>query len=335
MADSTIYYRARSELKNIIRRFFIERSYCEVDTPIAVLTPGAEVHLNYFSSRWVDYQYNEYPFWLRSSPEIHMKQLLAQGFEKIFQLAVCFRNNGEYAKWHHPEFTMLEWYQTQIGYKQFIDLTEDLFYYAVEHFSVDGHFTGGRLLPQKFERITVTEAFAEFADIVLYDNDCDLAAKARSNGIHSVNATDDFETAFFKILIDRIEPGLKRLQASVLYDYPPSQASLAKIENGCAKRFEFYINGIELSNGFLELTNLQENKKRFNSVNEQRIQLNKEPIELDPNFIYALQRGIPDCCGNALGFDRLLALLLGHEGIDKVIPFRQMYIDVIDPIKLR
>ena len=142
-------------------------------------------------------------------------------------------------------------------------------------------------------------------------------------GYKSVKKTDDFETAFFKLLIDAIEPGLEKLQGTILYDYPPSQAALAKIEKGVAKRFEFYIGRTELCNAFLEETNKESNIKRLITTNKKRRNLGKNFLYDTKNFFYALEQGLPDCCGNALGFDRWLTVLLGCDSIEKIIPFRE------------
>ena len=156
------------------------------------------------------------------------------------------------------------------------------------------------------------------------DLDPDLAKKARAKGNISCREDDDFETAFFKLMLDYVEPALSKKSAAILYDYPASQAALAKVENGRAKRFELYIDGIELSNAFLELTSYEENKKRIRDSQEQRRQLAKQEIYTDQEFLEAIKKGVPDCSGNALGFDRLLALAMGLKSIKEIVPFARM-----------
>jgi lysyl-tRNA synthetase class 2 len=157
--------------------------------------------------------------------------------------------------------------------------------------------------------------------IELLDQDPDLAKKARAMGNHSCREDDDFETAFFKLMLDYVEPALSKKAACILYDYPASQAALAKVEDNRAKRFEFYIDGIELSNAFFELTSYEENKSRIDESQSKRREIHKKEVFVDKEFLNAMKSGIPDCSGNALGFDRLLALSLGLTDIKAVVPF--------------
>lgn len=309
----------RNELYRAIRTFFEQRSYLEVQTPIAVPCPGTEVHLEYFATHWQDYKNTKFPLWLRSSPELHMKQILSMGLERIFQLAKCFRNGGELSRWHHPEFTMLEWYEVGKSFDDFIDDTISLL--QASRCALQKSFPEfvGEDFAHNFHKITVKQAFLEWAGIELIDNDIALASQAKAKGIISVNKDDDFETAFFKILLEKIEPEIKRLGRVVFYDYPPSQAALSKIENDVAKRFEIYWDGIELCNGFFELTECDANKERIRQANIRRRELGKSITLEDENFYHALAKGIKPCCGNALGVDRLLALFCGLDGIDLVL----------------
>ena len=312
---------ARLKLKTHLRQFFQARDYLEVETPIAVQMPGTEVHLDYFNTQWQDHHGQRHPLWLRSSPEIHLKKLLSHKIPRLFEFATCFRNHGELSQWHHPEFTMLEWYESQISYMNFMQQTEDLFRYTWQAMKVDLPQYVTFKLPQTFHKLSVTEAFKEFAHIDLMDQDPELSKKARHQDIHSVQLQDDFETAFFKILIEKIEPELKSLNAVFLYDYPASQSALAKEEGTIAKRFECYINGIELCNAFLELLSMQQNKDRIQKANKKREKLGKAIPKEDMDFYDCLNQGLPPCCGNALGFDRWLALLLGQQSLAPIIPF--------------
>ena len=311
---------ARHHLASAIHDFFRSRGYISLDTPILVRAPGTEVHLDYFSTAWRNFGGETHPLYLRSSPELHLKRALCQGMDRIYQLAKCFRNGGELTPWHHPEFTMLEWYQAGISYEDFMSMTEDLVKFALEQMS---HHTQCPLsLPKTIERISVFEAFERFAGIPLIDLDVDLAAKAIARGNLSVRAEDDFETVYFKLLIDVIEPALASRTAVFFYDFPPSQAALSRVVNGAAKRFELYVHGVELCNAFWELLGSAENRARFDESSQKRAMLGKETFACDEDFIADLAVGLPDCCGNALGFDRLLALILGEQDISRVIPFR-------------
>ena len=320
-----LMWRLRAALKTAIRNFFGHRDYLEIDTPIAVICPGTEVHLQYFRTQWEDFRGQSHAYFLRSSPELHMKQALALGAHRIFQMAPCFRNGGELAQWHHPEFTMLEWYEAHLSFDSFMTQTEELLRETLAQVSPLARSLGLTPidLPKKFGRITVAEAFERFAQINLIDLDENLAAKGIAQGALSLRPDDDFETAYFKILIEKIEPGLAASGAVILYDYPPSQAALATVRDGKAKRCEVYIGRVELANGFEELLDSNLNQDRIRESHIRRSQLGSDVPEEDLDFYAALSQGIPPCCGNALGLDRWLAVLLGLPGIEPLIPFRR------------
>lgn len=307
--------RFRNSVYRFVRDFFADRDYQEVETPILVVCPGVEVYLRYFASDYLDGQGRWQHRWLRSSPELHMKQLLAQGLSRIFQIGKCFRNGGELSDWHHPEFTLLEYYATETTFDDFIDFTLN---FLREIFVSHGTNPLG-----KVTKITVYEAFREFANIELIDNDADLARKGKT--CLSLTDSDDFETAFAKIIIEMIEPRLSALGTVVFYDYPPSQAALAQIEDGVAKRFEIYLHGIELSNAFLECRDYDSNRARFTDISDRRQDTGLPPLPVDQHFFSALAKGLPPCCGNALGVDRLLALLQGAKNIRRLVPFAEQF----------
>lgn len=325
MADerrSRYRWRERALLKSVTRDFFHSKKFLEVDTPIAVVCPGTEVHLQYFKTAWIDHRGTAHDQYLRSSPELHMKRALADGCEKIFQLAPCFRNGGESSPWHQPEFTMLEWYGMGQTYQGLIGETEEYLRATFAALKQHGIAVADDLLPDEFEEISVFEAFARFAGIELIDLDPDLAAKCRKQGVISVTAHDDFETAYFKTLIEKIEPEIARRKGVILKNYPPSQAALAKVENGRACRFEFYLGRVELCNGFFELTGEEENRRRVAEAFEARIAAGLPAVPTDEEFFHDMGRLSAPCAGNALGFDRWLALLCGDANLDRVIPFR-------------
>ena len=315
-------WRLRASLKDAVRRFFRDMNYLEVETPVLVACPGTEAHLEYFASDWLDYQGQKRRLWLRSSPELHMKQILAQGADRIFQFAASFRNCGELSPWHHPEFLLLEWYHAGIGFSDFIDQTEAMIRYCYEQLKERFPDLVLGCLPERFCRMSVEEAFYEFAGIRLQDQDPELASMGKAAGINSLRGDEDFETAFFKVLLEKIEPALARQHGVVLSQYPPSQAALAVIENARASRFEFYWRGVELCNGFKELLGEKENRKRIHKALAIRAREGRKIPGEDEDFYRALSSGIPECCGNALGLDRLLALILGRDGISSVLPFR-------------
>lgn len=320
MSELRFFLEARQRLQKAIHDFFAARSFLSIDTPIAVRSPGTEVHLRYFASSWLDHGAEAHPLFLRSSPELHLKQALSQGLERVYHLGKCFRNGGELSPWHHPEFTMLEWYEAGISLSDFMKETEELLHSAAE--ALRATDAGVWLPPRTIPRVSVFEAFERWAGLKLIDGDPSLGAQAEARGFISIRASDSFEDAYFKILIDVIEPELKKLAAVILYDYPASQCALARIENGRAQRFELYLRGIELCNAFDELVDPALNRERIQESNRQRRDLGLPEIPEDSDFYAALQQGLPSSCGNALGFDRLLALLLGETSLDRVIPFR-------------
>lgn len=312
----------RAALKKITRDFFDRRQYLEVDTPIAVVCPGTEVHLQYFQTAWIDHYAKSHTRYLRSSPELHMKRALAHGCDQIFQLAPCFRNGGESSPWHQPEFTMLEWYGMGRSYEGLIQETEEYLRFCLAELRQQGFLVEEDLLPLEFEHISVFDAFKRFANIDLVDLDPELSRKCRNVGIISVNADDDFETAYFKTLMEKIEPEIAMRTGVVLKDYPPSQAALANISQGRACRFEFYLGRVELCNGFYELTGEVENRQRVEESFAARAAVGLPAVPLDEDFFKDMGKLPGPCAGNALGFDRWLALLCGDENLDRVIPFR-------------
>ncbi|MGE0173636.1 MAG: amino acid--tRNA ligase-related protein [Oligoflexales bacterium] len=317
--DKVKTWKLRSKLLASLHKFFDDRGFTHLDTPLLVGMPGYEVHLNFFQTDWFNLQHKAMPRFLRSSPEIHLKKALSSGLDKVYEVGKCFRNVGELGPLHHPEFTMVEWYQTDIDYMDFMQQTEDFLRQTREEFL--RHFPSPLILPQSFRKISVFEAFEDFAKVQLVDDDPTLRYKAQALGHDYLLPGDDFETSYFKILLNTIEPRLKELGAIFLYDFPPSQAALAEVKNGKAKRFEAYINGVELCNAFSELTSSEENKRRFADFSTKRQQIGATPFSVDEGFIAALDKGLPASCGNALGFDRWFALLLGDSDLQRAISF--------------
>ena len=166
---------ARGALRRGLSDFFVQHRYIEIDTPVLVRRPGTEVHLGYFSSQWRDIQGREKKFWLRSSPELHMKIALGAGLERIYQFASCFRNDGELGPIHRPEFTMLEYYETAIDFESFIARTEDLIRAGLVELAAAIPSANHFQMPATVPRFSVYEAFKEFAGVTLVDEDPDLA----------------------------------------------------------------------------------------------------------------------------------------------------------------
>ena len=292
--------RARHTLKRCIERYFDAAGFLEVDTPAIVPCPGLDVHLDAIEVLGM-----HGPRWLHTSPEYQMKRLLTTGLPGVFQLGKAFRR-GERGRLHEPEFLMLEWYRTFSDAEQMMRDTEQLVAAAALE------LTGSLILPgvqgpvdvtPPWDRLRVADAFEHLA------------------GVQLESVLPD-EEAYFHILADRIEPKLGRGRAMFLTDYPASMASLSRLSHRdprYAERFEAYLDGVELCNGFSELTDAVEQRERLERDQAQRQTLGKSVYPIDERFMSALQEGIPPSGGNALGFDRLLMLSVGAKHIDEVL----------------
>lgn len=285
----------RSRLLYATRSFFHQRGFTEVETPVRLRAPALETHIDAEASG---------DYWLRTSPELHMKRLLAAGHEKIFQLGPCFRH-GERGDRHNPEYTMLEWYRANADYTDILADTKSLIaHLAGESASIV--YQGRRidLLP-RWERLAVQDAFARWA------------------GWDPLAAWD--EDRFNLDLVEKIEPSMPRDVPFVLTDYPAPAAALArrKPDNPLvAERWEVYIGGLEIANAYSELTDPVEQRKRFEEAAAQRRALGKEVYPLDEEFLATLSQ-MPPSGGIALGFDRLVMLFADASTLDGVMSFRE------------
>jgi elongation factor P--(R)-beta-lysine ligase len=323
--------RQRAHLSAGIRRVLGEMGYEEVETPCLVPAPGMEPHLDPFETRFVPEGGGAArPLWLQTSPEYAMKRLLAEGFPRIFQLARVFRN-GEISGSHNPEFTMLELYRAGTGYRGIMQDLE-LLLEASARALVPGGGTrvrrGGRTvdLAAPFERITVAEAFRVHAgiDLAACEGDASrLAGAARAAGHDPGPPGEAFDDVFFRVMLDAVEPRLGVERPAYLVDWPASMAALARLrpdDPRWAERFELYAGGLELANGFGELNDAAEQRRRLLEEQELRRRLHRPILPLDERFLDAVGR-MPEAGGVAVGFDRVLMLLTGAERIDDVLLF--------------
>lgn len=293
----------RARLAREVRAFFDARGFFEVTTPVMVPSPGLDVHLDAFEVLDGD---RGAPRWLITSPEYQMKRLLSQGAERIYQLASCFRR-GESGERHNPEFTMLEWYRANSDVVDVMGDTEQLVARAtggtvrLGDRAIDTH--------PPFERLTVSDAFARFAS---WTADATVEAAAHD------------EDLYFRTLVEQVEPALERLDHAVfLVDFPASQASLARIKSGdprFAERFELYVAGVELCNGFGELVDPLEQRARLVHDQHLRRERGLPQYPIDERFVESLAN-VPPSAGNALGFDRLVGLACGTTEIRNVVSF--------------
>lgn len=328
-ADRRPCLMARNRIVARMRRLFDERGFIEVETATLQVSPGNETHLHAFSTGLVRPDGSTEPLYLHTSPEFACKKLLAAGERRIFSLARAYRNR-ERGPLHHPEFTLLEWYRAEETYEALMADCADLLAAAAEAADTRTLTFRGRVADPFAvpERITLAEAFSRFAGIDLLgtldrsgatDRDR-LAAGARQAGIRTA-ADDTWSDVFSRILVDRVEPRLGLGRATILYEYPAPEAALArpKASDGrVAERFELYACGVELANAFGELTDADEQRRRFESAMTEKMRVYGETYPLDEDFLAALAL-MPKASGAALGLDRLVMLATGASRIDQVL----------------
>jgi lysyl-tRNA synthetase class 2 len=295
--------RDRARVLANVRRFFDARGFIEVQTPVMVPSPGLDLHLDAFEVSGGD---QGVPRWLITSPEFQMKRLLADGWERIYQIGPCFRR-GETGARHNPEFTMLEWYRAHAGMDDVMRDTEQLIA-AVTGGTVR---LGNRSIDVRppLERMTVCDAFAQFAGWTEEE---------------TLQAAEGDDACYFRAFVDKVEPAMANLDRGVfLVDFPAAQASLARkkpSDGRLAERFELCIAGIELCNGFGELVDPVEQRARLERDQAARRARGLPVYPIDQKFLEALA-GVPPSGGNALGLDRLAALSCGTTEIREVMAF--------------
>ena len=319
-----------------IRGFFADAGFSEVETPALQVSPGMEVHLRAFATRLDEpFEQGSRSLYLHTSPEFAMKKLLAAGEEKIFQFARTFRN-GERSATHHPEFTMLEWYRIDAGWRETVEDCRNFVLAALTALSADKNFGGGFVWQGRvcdptlpWEHLSVSEAFARYAKIDLgacltsdpLNPDPAVLRRAAERAGHTLPAQGEWDDLFFHIFLAAIEPRLGVPVPTVLHDWPAAMAALAKIsptDKRFAERFEVYVAGLELANGFTELTDAAEQRARFEADQAKRQRLYGERYPIDEDFLMALA-SMPPAAGVALGFDRLVMLATGAEKIEDVL----------------
>lgn len=315
-----------------IRAWFASEGFIEVDCGALQVSPGNETHLHAFEATLVNPDGTRHARYLHTSPEFACKKLLAAGETRIFSLVHCFRNRERTAL-HAPEFTMLEWYRANEPYERIIADTVELLRLAARATGTPLTWRGKVCDPLgEPEHLSVAEAFARHAGIDLLatlkprgsDREA-LANQARAQGI-AFAQDDSWSDIFSRILVERVEPKLGQGRPTVLFEYPAVEAALARVsprDPRIAERFELYASGVELANGFGELTDPDEQRRRFEADMALKQKLYGERYPIDETFLAALQQ-MPEASGVALGLDRLVMLATGATHINQVIwtPFR-------------
>ena len=328
-ADRAPLLRLRGRIKAGLRAFFEGQGFSEVECGVLAASPGNEAHLHAFETSLTGPDGAETPLYLHTSPEFAAKKLLAAGETKIFEFARVFRNRERTAL-HAPEFTMLEWYRAREDVGAVMDDAIALVRLAAE-------IAGAKALRHRArecdpfaepDRISVAEAFRQHAGVEIADtlsadgaNDRDrLAARARRAGL-VITDQDNWSDIFSKILAARVEPRLGLERPTLLTDYPRSEAALARpnpADPCLSERFELYACGVELANGFGELTDPAEQRARFTAEMDEKERIYGNRYPLDEEFLAALA-AMPPASGVALGFDRLVMLVTGSPNIDHVL----------------
>ncbi len=294
--ESLKHLKKRADIIRCIRRYFYQNGYLEVDTPVRIPAPAPEAHISIFETEG---------WYLQSSPELCMKQLVAQGYDKIFQICKCFRKE-ETGDLHLTELTLLEWYTKGHTYLDLMDQCCDMIQFtaAASDLSHCLEYGSHRVdLGSPWERISVKEAFNAYSSMSM-----DQALKL-----------DKFD----EIMAFDIEPRLGTQKPCFLYDYPASRAALARLKKNrphLCERFELYIAGIELANGFSELTHAQEQRHRFEREMDIRKKAGKKNTPMPEKFLKSLEK-MPETAGIALGIDRLVMVFTNSLSIDRVTTF--------------
>ncbi|MBL4804341.1 MAG: EF-P lysine aminoacylase GenX [Alphaproteobacteria bacterium] len=324
--DQKPYLEARMHVIKAVRAFFDDQDFWEVETPILQVCPVMDTHIHAFKTDilGLDLQ-KERELYLHTSPEFAMKKLMVAGVKDLYQICHVFRN-GEGSKLHSPEFTMIEWYRSHAGYEDIMDDCVDLLRTIAKKLDISEYsFNGHTADPFKdWERLSVAGAFEKYADIdlaaALEDRDR-LAEAVAEQGIR-VTDSDNWDDLFHAVMAEKIEPHLGMGVPTILYDYPASMASLSRRkpdDTRFAERFELYVCGVELANAFGELTDAKEQRTRFIEEMDIKEKLYGERYPIDEEFLEALEYGLPESGGIALGIDRLVMLASGADDIDKVL----------------
>jgi len=305
----------RAQLLDKIRRFFSEKSVLEVETPLLSHSCGTDPQLDFFKTAF-SFPPLEESLFLQTSPEFAMKRLLASGSGSIYQIAKAFRN-GESGRLHNPEFTLLEWYRVDFTLTDLMDEIAELLTVLLKDYVELSE-------PQRFSYQAIFQRYTGLNPLVFsYQDYCDYAQT--KNIPEAITLCGDDHGLWLDFIFSHhIQPYLGQEALCMIYGYPACQSSLARInlfDSKITDRVEVFIKGIELGNGYYELTDAQEQSKRFDEEMAVRQQRNRPNSVKDWRLIAALEQGLPECSGMAIGLDRLLMILTGSRAINDVLSF--------------
>lgn len=323
----------RANIIRKIREFFWSQNFIEVETANILALPGQEPYLSPMKLVIHNERGEKKKAYLHTSPEYAMKKMLASGFENIFSICKCYRDYESFGGVHNPEFTMVEWYRTNVDFYAIMDDVEELFEFVYKR--LDKNLKSYNLNLKSFKRIHMRDLWQKYAGVNLNDylKTEKMFELCIEKGFNPVT-NEPFEDLFYRIFLNLIEPKLTGYQ--IIHHYPAQMAALAKLSNDTryAERFEVYINGVEIANAFSELTDAKEQRKRLEE--EQTIRQirqahyeqaqGRDVFEIDEDFIEAVGK-MPQCAGIALGIDRFVQVLLGCKNIDDVLvlPMSKMF----------
>lgn len=319
-ADRRPFLLARAQILAGIRRWFESGGFLEVDVPALAISPGNETHLHGFATELIQPDGSRVARYLHTSPEFACKKLLAAGEERIYSLGHVFRNRERTAT-HTPEFTMLEWYRAREPYRTIIDDTLALVRLAAEVAGARQFNWRGRSCDPfaAAEWLSVQDAFQRYAGVDVLGTLGDRDALAQQTDVRTA-ADDSWSDIFSRILVEKVEPELGNGRITVLYEYPIIEAALARpspTDPRVAERFELYACGVELANGFGELTDAAEQRRRFEEDMELKQKFYGERYPIDEELLQALTM-MPEAAGVALGLDRVIMLATGARSVEEV-----------------
>jgi elongation factor P--(R)-beta-lysine ligase len=326
--ENISYLMKRSQIIDAIRAFFKSDGFLEIDSPLMVKSPGMEPYLEVFETTLIDADSQKKRAFLLTSPEYALKKLLVAGIPKLFSICKSFRNGEGLSRKHNPEFTIMEWYRTNASYLEIMRDCENMFLSIAtamggsRSWTYQGHEYD---LTTPWERVSVSEAFQKYCGIdteTLLD-ETKLLEAGKKRGF-AVDDSTTWEQIYNQFFLNDIEPHFGVDRPTIIYDFPASQASLSKKKESdprFAERFEFYIAGIEMGNAFSELTDSDEQLRRFELERAEREALGKTMYDIDMDYVAAIKAGLPPTGGIAVGIDRICMFFADAPSIEDVLVF--------------